>query len=289
MVQKTYVHGLICASIASAAYGLNPLFALPLYKRGFDVCSVLSFRYMIGAGLLALYVVLFRQCKFRVHRREIIPLVSCGLLMAMSSLTLYTSYNYMDVGIASTLLFVSPVMVGVIMWAFFHERMSLVMASCMAMALAGVAILNWSGGNVSVLGVLIVMVSALTWALYLIVIRRTPLIAEQAHAITMYSLLFGFPVFICMLRGGIDLRVPAEGFEWLLLFLMAAIPTIVSMFASALAVQYVGPTVTAIFGALEPLTAVLIGIFVFGEAFTVNLAIGFVLIVAAVSILACKK
>ncbi len=215
MAQKTYLRGLVCASIASAAYGLNPLFALPLYKRGFDVCSVLSFRYLIGAGLLALYVVLFKHCRFRVHRREIIPLVSCGLLMSISSLTLYSSYNYMDVGIASTLLFVYPVMVGVMMWAFFHERMSLVMAACMAMALAGVAVLNWGGGNVSAVGVVLSMLSALTWALYLIVIRRTSLIAEQAHLITVYSLLFGLPVFLCVLRGGIDLRIPSEAFEWL--------------------------------------------------------------------------
>ena len=199
-MQKDYIRGLVCASVASAAYGLNPLFALPLYSRGFCVESVLALRYMIGMGLLALYIVFFKQHNFRLKRNELLPLISCGVLMSLSSLTLYSSYKAMDVGIASTLLFVYPVMVAVIMWAFFRERLSAIMIACLGMAVAGVVVLNWDGGvNVSLRGVVYVLISALTWALYLIVIRRPSLQRKEAHTITFYSLLFGLPVFLILL------------------------------------------------------------------------------------------
>ena len=61
---------------------------------------------------------------FRLQKKEIIPLVLAGLIFSSSSLLLFLSYNYMDAGIASTILFVYPVLVALIMMICFHERIS---------------------------------------------------------------------------------------------------------------------------------------------------------------------
>jgi drug/metabolite transporter (DMT)-like permease len=55
------------------------------------------------------------------------------------------------------------------------------------------------------------------------------------------------------------------------------------------AAKYRGSAPTALMGAREPTTAVLIGIFLFGEPFTSRLAIGIALIFAAVIIIALKS
>lgn len=51
------------------------------------------------------------------------------------------SYNYMDAGIASTILFVYPVMVAVIMGIFFKEKISAITVFSILLALSGIALL----------------------------------------------------------------------------------------------------------------------------------------------------
>ena len=115
--------GYILGAIAAASYGMNPLFALPLYKNGMNPDSVLFFRYLLAIPILAI-MVWARGQSFRIQRNQIIPLIVLGLLIALSSLTLFQSYNYMDAGVASTLLFVYPIIVALIMAVFFKERLS---------------------------------------------------------------------------------------------------------------------------------------------------------------------
>ena len=142
-----YLKGVFFASVSSASYGLNPLFALPLMKDGLEVESILALRYFLGMLMMALFIMLSRRLRFEVRAKELIPLAGCGVMMSLSSLTLYASYRHMDVGIASTLLFVYPIMVAAIMALFFRERMSVPMKLCMILAVAGVAVLNRGGGK----------------------------------------------------------------------------------------------------------------------------------------------
>lgn len=113
--------GYALGAIAAASYGMNPLFALPLYKAGMDPDSVLFFRYLFAIPLLGI-MLKTRGRSFKMQRREVFPLIVMGLLVAISSLTLFESYNYMDVGIASTLLFVYPIMVTLIMSFFIRKN-----------------------------------------------------------------------------------------------------------------------------------------------------------------------
>ena len=113
--------GYILGAIAAATYGMNPLFALPLYKVGMDPDSVLFFRYLFAIPLLGI-MLKARGRSFRLQRKEVLPLIGMGLLVALSSLTLFQSYNYMEAGIASTLLFVYPIMVALIMALVYKEK-----------------------------------------------------------------------------------------------------------------------------------------------------------------------
>ena len=138
-----------CLGITAAAtYGMNPLFALPLYSAGMTADSVLFFRYAMAIPLLACMTAI-RGRSFRVTRRQTLTLAALGLLMALSSLSLFLSYNYMDAGIASTILFVYPVMVAVIMAAFYRERLSPVMIASITLALGGIGLLYRTGDGQS--------------------------------------------------------------------------------------------------------------------------------------------
>ena len=113
--------GYFLAALAAAAYGTNPAFAVPLYEGGMNPVSVLLFRYLLGLPLLAL-IMAARGISFRIAKEDVAPTAVLGMLMAFSSLSLFESYNYMNSGIASTLLFVYPIMVAVLMICFYHEK-----------------------------------------------------------------------------------------------------------------------------------------------------------------------
>ena len=152
------------------------LFALPLYGAGMGADSVLFYRYVLAVVMLGVLMLVRRQ-SFAVSRREIVPLMIMGLLFSASSLLLFESYNLMDAGIASTILFVYPVMVAVIMAVGFHERVTVVTVLSIVLACAGISLL-YKGGDGSTLnltGVILVFLSALSYAIYIVGINRSSL------------------------------------------------------------------------------------------------------------------
>lgn len=276
--------GYILGAIAAAAYGTNPLFTLPLYKAGMDSDSVLFFRYLIAIPILGLMIKM-RGRSFKLKQKEILPLIAFGLLVATSSLTLFQSYHYMDAGIASTLLFVYPIMVALIMVIFFKEKITWVAVLSILMALGGISLLFRGGDGTTLnrIGVLLVMASSLSYAIYIVGVNRPKLKEIATLTITFYILLFGLSLFLVRVDFGTNLIIPDKWYLWLNLMALALFPTAISFLCTTAAIQYIGSTPTAILGALEPVTAVFFGVIIFGEALTLRIIIGIVLIIMAVS------
>lgn len=265
-------------------YGANPLGALPLYADGINTCSVLFYRYAIAVVVLAV-VMAVRRKPLAVSRRDLAIMALLGVLFAASSLSLFMSFLFMGAGVASTLLFVYPVMVAVIMAVFFKERVTRSTVLAIALALTGVALLYKGDGGkpLSGVGVSLVMVSSLTYALYIIIVNKSPLRMSSVK-MTMYVLTFSVVVAVAMsfTDPANHLQLLHTPRQWGLALLLAVVPTVLSLLLMVIAVHDVGSTPTAIMGALEPVTAVVISVALFGELVTARLVIGIVLILAAV-------
>jgi len=275
--------GYILGSIAAASYGMNPLFALPLYKAGMDPDSVLFFRYLFAIPLLGI-MIKARGRSFKIQRKETFPLIIMGLLVALSSLTLFLSYNYMAAGIASTLLFVYPIMVALIMAMVFKEKLALQTIVCMLLALGGIGLLYKSedGSTLSLIGTLLVFASSLSYAIYIVGINQTSLKNVATLKVTFYVLLFGLSLFVARLLYSGVLNTPDQWYLWANLLALAVFPTAISFLCTTGAIQYIGSP-PAILGALEPVTAIFFGIAVFGESLTVRESFGLVMIIVAVT------
>lgn len=277
--------GFIFGAIAAATYGMNPLFALPLYSMGMNADTVLLFRYVLAFPILAL-MIKWRGRSFHIDKKSVLPIFVLGLLMAASSYTLFESYNYMDSGIASTLLFVYPMMVALIMTLFFHERLTLSIVICMLVALGGVALLNRtaSGEPLNPTGVAIVMISALVYAIYIVGINRPDMKKIPTITAIFYVIFFGSFLFVGrLLLGGVFTPPPFTLLACTCLICLAVLPTAVSLICTTRAIQFIGPTPTAVLGALEPLVAVFFAVTVFGDALTLRQTIGMILVLAAVT------
>lgn len=280
------IKGYLLAATAAAAYGTNPAFAIPLYADGMNPNTVLLFRYLMGVPILAM-IMKWRGITFSLDRRVIAPVAILGCLMAFSSLTLFESYNYMNSGVASTLLFVYPVMVAVIMIFFFHEKFRISVLICLFVMASGLAFLMKTDGveSLSYVGTLLVVISALTYALYIVLVNVSgPISRVPTTKLLFYVLVCGSIVFTAMIPLGNPFTPPAMAVNWLNLLALAVIPTIISLVCTTLAIHLIGSTPTAILGALEPVTAIVLSVVVLHQGLTQNEIIGGLLIIAATTI-----
>lgn len=286
MGKSDKLKGYLFGAIAAATYGMNPLFALPLYSIGMSLVSVLFFRYLFAVVAIAI-MIKARGHDFRVPMKALLLLVVMGILFVLSSLTLFGSYKYMDAGIASTILFVYPIMVSIIMTLFFKEKMTFRTVFCLLAAFGGIVLLykGSDGTTLSSVGIALVLGSALSYAIYIAGMNIELLKSIPTIKVTFYALLSGL-VVLGVLSAINGLQVP-QGEKWYLwgnLVALGLLPTAVSLLCTTAAIQRIGSTSTAILGALEPLTAVFFGITVFGEKLTLRNVAGLVLVLVSVSI-----
>lgn len=298
------IKGYLYAALAAAAYGTNPIFAKPLYADGMNPDSVLLLRYLLALLLMGAIILLqsigkkdrsIRQA-FGIQRHTLPQLVLMGLLMSASSILLFMSYNYMPVGIASTLLFCYPIMVAVIMTLCFHERLSWLVVGCLALASAGVALLckGDEGADAAIsdtflIGFLLVMASSLSYAIYLVGLNKTRIRTIASMPVTFYVLLFGLSIYVVRIACGVPLVMPHNLSMWLNCLGLGLFPTVISLVFTSRAIQSIGSTQTALLGAFEPVTAVGLGVIILGETVSVREAIGMCLIFLAVSLVVKRR
>ena len=283
--------GYLLGALGAASYGTNPIFAIPLYGNGMDAASVLLFRYLLAMPVVALMIKLRRR-DFVLHDgREVLATVSMGALMALSSLALFASYDYMGAGIASTLLFLYPIMVAGIMSVFFREKAGYVTVISILLALVGVFLVSVKAGGemVSLTGTFLVFASALSYAVYLVCINQWGVLKNMPTLkLTFYVILIGVVMFGAMAFAGNGIKVPHNACMWLNVIGLAVLPTALSFYCTTHAITLIGSTPTAILGALEPLTAVVLGVFVLGESMTARIAWGFLLVIFGVSLIVAQ-
>lgn len=284
------VKGFAAGILAAVFYGTNPLGTLPLYADGINSGSVLFYRYAIAVAMFAVWMVCAHE-NFRIKWGESIKFAILGSFFAMSSATLYLSFHYMDSGIASTLLFSYPIITALLMVLFFHERVTWLTGLSILLVIIGIALLYRNDGNttLSKTGIALVMLSSLLYAVYIISVNKFTtgysslkftfwIVFFGLVTITVFTFIAGQPI---MMLHGIK--------EWSCGIQLALLPTVLSLFFMTISIKYIGSTPSAIMGALEPVTAVFIGVFIFGESFSFRFAIGIILILSAVTLIILRK
>lgn len=278
--------GIICGAVAAAAYGLNPLFAVPLYKFGLTPVMVLFFRFLLATVML-LPILLIKRIPLAVDRKEAWASCLGGALMVSSSLCLYSSFNHMDIGLAMTILFIYPIIVAGIMSGFYGEKLAWTTVASITLALLGLAFITCIGkppkaGSITLTGVLLALGSSLSYSLYIVAVRKTAMHNMPSEKLTFYTVLFGTPMFFVLVKFGMGLTIPTALSAWGYMAGVAFIPTIIALAFMAVSIEKIGATPTAILGVLEPVTGLLVGILLYGERLTLYSSAGIVLIFAAV-------
>jgi drug/metabolite transporter (DMT)-like permease len=288
---KKRLLGYIAGILAGVSYGTNPLFGKVLMESGVPIMAMLFFRYAFAAVILAV-LMMFRKESFLVKRREVGLLILLGIFFAGSSITLFCSYEFIPSGLATTLIYLYPVIVALIM-VFLRIYPSWQTWLAISATFGGILLLSSPSGDVQIRvpGVLLAIGSALCYSFYLVIVNRSKRIRNVSeHTITLYSLVTGAILFATIrhAQGGSMLEGIDTLGDWGKLIGLAIIPTMVSMLTIAISSRYIGPTKTAVLGVFEPLTAILIGTLLFGETLTAKMALGIAICVAAVVFMIIK-
>ena len=257
--------GIILAAISSLTFGFVPFFSVTLMDAGFSPFEVLAYRWGV-ATLVLLAVGLLMRKSFRVPKGAWLPLLTVSFFCALTAISLLIAYENIASGVASTIHFMYPLFVAAVMMTVFHEPRSWVKIGAIILSLVGAGFL--AGGDIRLEDGNVTAV------------QNMPTLP-----LTVYVMGFGAVCFtlIGMLSGGVRWVPLTDGFLWANILGIALLGTAVSNITLIAAIKRIGPTLSAILGALEPLTAVVIGVLALSEAFTLRTAAGIILIIIAVT------
>lgn len=285
------INGFLYGLLSSASFGLIPLFTIPAMHEGMHFWSILFYRFLFAMLALAGILLLSKQ-SFGIRKKEIFPLLILAALYDCSAVFLFWGFNFMSSGVATTLHFMYPVLTTVIMMVFFHEKKSSWRILAIVLAISGVYLLSKgdSTGNITLFGIFIVLLSGLGYALYLVAVSQLKSLEMKGLKMTFYVFLFGGSLLaIGTTIGGVGIQTIPDRTTFGNLVMLALVPTVISNLSLVRAIKNIGSTLTSVLGAMEPVTAVCIGILIFGEPFTKSIAAGIMLIISAVTVLILKK
>ena len=286
------IKGILYAAVSSSTFGLAPFFSLTLLLAGFSAFEVLSYRWGVETIALTLFG-WCSGCSFRLEKKDFLVVLLLSLLRAVTSFSLLIAYQNIATGVASTIHFMYPLAVSLVMMYFFQEKKSLWVMFAVSMSLLGAALL--SSGELeakngdTIVGLVAACVSVFSYAGYIVGVRMTRAVRINSTVLTCYVMGLGTVLYFIGALTTSGLQLVADGYTWLIILGLALPATAISNITLVRAIKYAGPTLTSILGAMEPLTAVVIGVFVFKELFTLNSAIGIILILLAVSVVIFRK
>ena len=282
-VNEKHLKGVIYAVISSTTFGLIPLFTVPLLQGGVSSQTLLFYRFLF-ATLMMIAVVWIKKIDMKLGFNQLRVVFGLSMLYALTAILLIESYKDIPSGIATTIHFLYPLAVTLIMSWFYGEQTSTITYIALSVSIIGVLLLAWGshdGGNFRI-GVLLALGTVVTYASYIVGVMKSRASKIDSIILTLYVLLVCTMLFFlyAMTTSGIE---PIHGYiEWRDLIMVALLCTVISDYTLVLAIKKIGSTMTSILGSMEPMTAVVVGVVYFGERFDMVSIAGVILIIIAV-------
>lgn len=289
--RRITINGIFYAAISSMSFGFSPLFSLALIAAGLSDFDILSYRWLI-AGLVLMIYAFCKKKSLRLNSfDEAWKIILLSVLRALTSVTLLIGYVNISSGIASTINFMYPVIVTLCMVIFFGEKRSLIDYLAIAASIFGVYLLA-SGDSIMVeggntrLGLACSLISAFSFAAYYIVMKQVKADKIEVVKFTTWVMMLSAVYFIigAFVCNG-KLTVMTDAGSWLNILGLGLWSTMVSNITGVKGNRRIGPTMTSILGALQPLTAVILGVLFLNEHLYMRSLIGCTIILVAVTII----
>lgn len=280
--------GIFYVVLSSIGFGIMPVLVKLAYKGGANPMNTLVLRFIFASIILFAYIK-FKKISLKVTLRQgkiIFFMGACGY--SLTAILVFFAYKYIDVGIAGMILHSYPLMVMILSIILHKESFKMKKLICVLMTFAGIAIMLdiKSGVHISALGVVLVLLAALGYAIYCIGGAN-----EAVKEVNNYVITFYIACITALMGGGIGLAInsfsqPITLKGILAILVIAVISTVVALMAFLKGVKIIGSTNAAVFSALEPIVSLVLGVIVLGEAISVKVVMGSFLVIGSMIILA---
>lgn len=280
--------GIINGIVSGVSFGLIPLFSIPVIAAGMGNVSILVYRFLFGS--MAMFaMLLLRKTNMRITFSELLSIVVLSSFYIGTALATLECYHYLSSGIATALVYTDPIWCAIIGLLFLGDKFSWKLTSSILLATIGVMLMTGvftEDGTFSAVGLFWGLISGLSYALYLIFVPRLNLKRIPSLKLTFYVFFAGMFLLAAysILREGRIESVP-NATCWQNIILLGLIPTALSNICVTMSLRLIDSTIVAILGAFEPLTAMVIGILILNDPWSVLSLIGAALILLAVAIL----
>ena len=286
--RRITLNGLFYAAISSASFGFSPLFSIGLLTAGLSNTDILSYRWAIAGLVLMIYAAVKKKTLRLNSFEEFWKIGLLSALRALTSITLLIGYANIASGVATTINFMYPVIVLLCMMLFHGEEKSFINLGAIGLSIVGVYQLaardglRIEGGNTT-LGLVCSIISAVSFAAYYILIKRLRADKIEVVKFTTWIMMLSALYFITagLISHG-KITIVTNGKLWLYILGLGLWATMVSNFTGVKAVRRIGPTLTSILGALQPLTAVALGVLFLDEHLGFKTITGMILIMISV-------
>ena len=293
--KRITLNGVFYAIISSCSFGFSPLFSLGLLAAGLSNFDVLSYRWAVAAIVLMIYAASKGKTLRLASFDEAWKVIVLSILRSITSITLLLGYANIASGIASTINFMYPVVVALCMMLFFGEKKSFVNIVSILISIFGVYLLasgdglKVAGGNTA-LGLTCSIISAFSFAAYYILMKQVKADKIEVVKFTTWIMLLSAVYFIiCGFIFDGRITLISDFRLWGLIAGLGLWSTMVSNFTGVKAVRRIGPTMTSILGALQPLTAVILGVLFLNEHLGMRTIAGISIIMVTVTFIVAHQ
>jgi drug/metabolite transporter (DMT)-like permease len=278
--------GLTFGILAGFIYGFTPILGKLTYLEGSNPISLTFYRNLLSIPFF--FVMLkYNNVPLKVTKSQTKQLAILGLLASATALSLYGSYNYISVGMSTTIHYIYPVLVTAACIIIFGEKIS--RDKVVSLILSTMGITLFFEGSINITGILIAFMSGVFFAGYLLFMDKSGLNTIYQFKITFYTAAFSsmYLFIFGIISKNLVFTMTFKG--WFFTVLVAVFVSFLANTFVALGVKYVGPTVTSIVGMLEPITSIVMGILFINEPVTLRNILACVLILLGVLIVSLSK
>lgn len=273
--------GLAFVLAAAVAYGTMPILTKLAYAAGVSMPALLAYRFLLAAGLFA---VLGWNAPALPWRRRLV-LWAVGTVFVGNAVTYFTALQHAPAAIISLLLYTYPVLVTLLAPLFGLERLRArgVLAALLAFAGCALTAAGASMSGVSLKGVTLALVSALIYALYVVMSSRfahdIPAEAAAAHLAQACAVFF---LIAGAVRG--ELGMPPTVTAWGLVAAIAVVCTVIALRSFLAGLALIGPARASVASSVEVLVTIGLAVAFLGERIGTREVVGGALILGAVAL-----
>ena len=275
--------------LSAFIFGFTPILAKLSFEGGGNGITIVFLRSAIGLPLLA-FIMLIKKISFNIPKELRKDMLMVGVFgYGLTSILLYSSYNYIDVSLAVTLHFINPVLIMLGYAVIFREKLGISKWVVLAMSITGIVLLMEAISYVSTLGITFSLLSGVSCAFYIIYLGRSNLKKLHYFTVTFYlCLIQGFMAFTFGALTG-ELTFSLTPLAWSYAAIIAVLVTICGVTFFQLGVINAGPPTASMISTLEPITSIVFGALILAERLTVFRVIGGGLIVFGVFVIAVSE